>query len=339
MNKVLMNKRLILVTSGEPGGIGPDICLDIPQSYNHMYIIVVVGDSNLLKRRADLLHKALTIKSISYDQLLSKDIGHNSYDELLVLHVTCPNHDTLGELKIENARYVLGVLDLAVALCQKQIADCIVTAPVSKENINQAGYLFSGHTEYLAAKFLCSKVVMMLSNLKMKVALVTTHLALKDVQRYITPSNLNQTIEILINAFTAYFGVNNPKIAVCGLNPHAGEGGFLGTEEIRIINPVINSWQLRGFNVTGSYSADTIFNHTGDFDVILAMYHDQGLPVLKYSGFNSGINVSLGLPVIRTSVDHGTALNLAGTGMADSSSLRHALVFAESMMGNTGCSY
>ena len=185
-----------------------------------------------------------------------------------------------------------------------------------------------GHTEYLAEKFGIPKVIMMLANQYMKVALLTTHLPLKDVALRVTKDNLNQTLKIIIEYFTGKFGIANPKIAVCGLNPHAGDGGYLGLEEIEIINPVINEWQQKGYNVSGSHSADSVFLNAKNYDLILAMYHDQGLPVLKYSGFESGINVTLGLPIIRTSVDHGTAINLAGTGLANSESLMYAIEFA-----------
>lgn len=334
MLKLMMNKSLIVITSGEPGGIGPDICLDIPLFLDINAIIVVISDAQLLQSRADLLNKKVNIVKIDYADLsnrksLESAVGLNT---LFVLHIECPNHDTIGRLMLENVMYVVRLLDVAIKLCQDNVVDAIVTAPVNKEIINKSGIVFSGHTEYLAAKFGINKVVMMLSNSFMNVALLTTHIRLRDVATYVTVDNLNQTIDVIVNAFQRYFNEPNPRIAVCGLNPHAGEGGYLGDEEVSIINPVIKNWQKRGFCVSGSYSADTIFNQAKDFDVILAMYHDQGLPVLKYAGFENGINVTLGLPIVRVSVDHGTALDIAGKGLASSKSLHCALKFAQNMV-------
>lgn len=322
---MMINERqLICVTSGEPAGIGPEICLDlVDSSYNRDYRLLVIGDINLLKSRALLLNRQIEFNQIS-------DPLHDSFDrqKLNVLDVTCLVHDCLGTPNLANAAYVLATLDKAIELCKNKLSKIIVTAPINKDIINQAGTLFSGHTEYFAEKFNIPKVVMMLSNQILKVALLTTHLPLKEVPAQITTANLEQILTIIHQSFSEYFSISKPKIAVCGLNPHAGENGYLGSEEIEIINPVINSWQQRGYNVTGSYPADTIFNRHAEFDVILAMYHDQGLPIVKFSGFEHGVNTTLGLPIIRTSVDHGTALNLAGSGKASSSSLIAALYAA-----------
>lgn len=320
----------ILVTMGDPAGIGPDICLDIIK-HQFSQEIVVIGDVNVLKLRAEILNKNVPIEVIEVDDL----VNLKPSTKLRVLHIECPNTVVAGVLNPENSAYVLKTLDLAVGLCKKNFAAAIVTAPVNKEIINQSGIKFLGHTEYLAQKFQIDKVVMMLANKNMKVALLTTHLPLKDVALQVTKDNLNQTLKIITDYFKEKYKISNPKIAVCGLNPHAGDGGYLGLEEIEIINPVINEWITKGHNITGSHSADSVFLDAGKYDVILAMYHDQGLPVLKYSGFESGINVTLGLPIIRTSVDHGTAVNLSGTGLANSESLIHAIEFAINING--GC--
>ncbi len=313
----------ILVTSGEPSGIGPDICLDIPK---HMFKheIVVIGDVNVLHARSKLLNSGVQIEVVDVADLLSLKPAQ----ALRVLHVECPCPVSPGYLNPSNSQYVLKTLDTAISLCKNKYANSIVTAPVSKEVINQSGVRFLGHTEYLAEKFGIAKVVMMLANKHMKVALLTTHLPLQDVAKNVTKDNLSQTLKIIIDYFIQNYGVTNPSIAVCGLNPHAGDGGYLGCEETEIINPVINEWRMKGYNISGAHSADSIFLHAKNYDIILAMYHDQGLPVLKYSGFESGINVTLGLPIIRTSVDHGTALDIAGMGLASSDSLMNAIEFA-----------
>jgi 4-hydroxythreonine-4-phosphate dehydrogenase len=365
----------ILVTSGEPGGIGPDICLDLANHIFENHTIIVLGDVELLEARAKILNKELSFTPLLPTQLNPNNPKNdiiNKKGNLLVLHMQCPNRDTIGKLLTENAVYVLQMLDLAIMLCKQNIAHTIVTLPISKEIINKALVYsarscidlpdiapdvhlvygvahqkpqfatalsmlyndrpqithFSGHTEYFAQAFGCKKVVMMLATTKMKVALLTTHIPLADVVKYITQDNISQTVQIIHDVFQKQYKIANPKIAICGLNPHAGEGGYIGREEVDVVNPTINKMQQSGIDVSGCYSADTIFNRADEFDVILAMYHDQGLPVLKYSGFEEGINVTLGLPIIRTSVDHGTALALAGTGRASSLSLINAVNFA-----------
>lgn len=314
-------KKNILVTTGEPGGIGPEICLSlINHSFDPDYKIILVGDIELLKSRSHTLGLNLTFTETISD----------SFPKGIVVigkHLKCPYIDYIGKLEKANAPYVIDMLDYAIDLCKEGFSDIIVTAPVSKEVINDYGINFSGHTEYLAQKFGIKKVVMMLANSKMKVALLTTHIPLAEVPKHVTSDNLNRVISIIINSLNSY-GYTTPKIAVCGLNPHAGEGGHLGMEEINIINPIINKWRDKGHLVYGSFPSDTIFNQAHDFDVILAMYHDQGLPVLKYSGFEEGVNITLGLPIIRTSVDHGTALSLAGKNLASNSSLVHAIKMA-----------
>lgn len=325
----MKQRNIILVTSGEPAGIGPDICLDIAQLNASENLIVIIGDVELLRFRAQTLNKNVNIiKFNTIEEVCNYKSSVDKLGQLLVLHCDCPNKDTLGQLKAENSSYVLNILDLAIKICKSGLSQTIVTAPVNKEILNVGGLKFIGHTEYFAQAFNCEKVVMMLKNKVMSVALLTTHMPLKDIPQAVTSDNISQTLQIIINSFAKNYGIKNPKIAVCGLNPHAGEGGYLGNEEIEVLNPVIRKFQNEGYNVSGSYPADTIFNKAAEFDVILAMYHDQGLPVLKYSGFAEGINVTLGLPIIRTSVDHGTALELAGSGRADSTSLINAINFA-----------
>jgi 4-hydroxythreonine-4-phosphate dehydrogenase len=234
---------------------------------------------------------------------------------------------------VRNARYVLDSLQLALDGCLDKRFDAVVTAPVHKGIINDAGIAFSGHTEFFAEGAGIDKVVMMLATDSLRVALATTHLPLKDVSAAITRSSLQQVVEILDRSMKAQFGISHPRIAVCGLNPHAGEGGHLGMEEIEVISPVIELLQATGINLTGPWPADTIFNQDRlqDYDVVLAMYHDQGLPVLKHAGFGRAVNITLGLPFIRTSVDHGTALDLAGSGKASDTSLQAAVDMAEAM--------
>ncbi len=328
-----MKTNVILVTSGEPGGIGPDICLDLANMViSNAHRIVVLADIELLYARAKCLNK--NIKLIKIKEV--EDTNHVlDKGSLYVLDIKCPNLDTLGILRVENAKYVMQILDTAITLCKEGKSRTIVTAPLSKEIINKSGHMFMGHTEYLAQAFNRDKVVMMLANNVLKVALLTTHLPLKEVPQQITKANLRETLNIIINSFNDNYRIENPRIAVCGLNPHAGEGGYLGMEEFDIINPVINEFKQNGYNVSGSYPADTIFMRSSDFDVILAMYHDQGLPVLKYSGFVDGVNITLGLPIIRTSVDHGTALDLAGSGRVLSASLINAVNYAISQAGGS----
>jgi len=329
-----MMKKIIVVTSGEPAGIGPDICLDLVDISSPSHIIVVIADYNLLRARATLLNKRVLLHRLdSVDEVQrlrdNRRLEADNMPGLYVLHVECAYLDCLGVPNVANVPYVLNMLQLAVDMCKSGVGSCIVTAPVHKQIINQAGINFTGHTEYLAQAFANVPVVMMLANAKMKVALLTTHIPLNEVASNITQQKLRQTLNIILTDFKEKYATASPKIAVCGLNPHAGEGGYLGREEQEIINPLIADYAQQGIEVSGAYAADTIFNRAAEFDVILAMYHDQGLPVLKYSGFADGINITLGLPIIRVSVDHGTALDLAGKNIATSSSLicavRHVL--------------
>ena len=328
-------KKIVLVTSGDPSGVGPDICLDLADNqFNNDYEVVILGDIELLQGRAKLLKKNINfieLDKYSLINLKNENFYYNKKNNsknLLVYNIICKNKDCIGILDAANSSYVIEILNTAINFCKEQLSNIIVTAPISKEIINRFGINFSGHTEYLAKEFNISKVVMMLANQFMNIALLTTHIPIKDVSNSVTKDHLNKTIDVILNVFQNQYKILAPKIAVCGLNPHAGENGYIGEEEVKIINPVISDWQKKGYNISGSYSADTIFKKALEFDVILAMYHDQGLPVLKYSDFEGGVNVTLGLPIIRTSVDHGVALSLAGTGIASSKSLINAIKFA-----------
>lgn len=303
-NTVLKSADLpvIAVTSGEPAGIGPDICLDLADR-EFPARIVVLGDRALLAERA---------------RLLGRDIGG-----LEIRHIPLGKSVLAGRLDPANAPYVLALLDAALAGCQSGEYAAIVTAPVHKGIINDADIPFTGHTEYLAEKTGTARVVMMLAGAGLRVALATTHLPLKDVPAAITPAELETTLRILHADLRAKFGFAHPRILVAGLNPHAGEGGHMGREEIEVIAPVLDKLRKEGMELVGPLPADTLFtrNVLAGAHAQLAMYHDQGLAVLKFAAFDEGINVTLGLPIIRTSVDHGTALDLAGTGRASPTSL------------------
>jgi len=297
---------VIAVTSGEPAGIGPDICLRLAER-SWPARLVIFGDRQLLTERAHALGLAANVI----------DIHH------IPLGAPCSS----GHLDRNNAPYVLRLLDAALAGCRCGEYAAMVTAPVHKGVINDAGVTFSGHTEYLAEHTATPRVVMMLAGAGLRVALATTHLALKDVPAAITRGDLETTIRILHADLQTRFGIAQPRILVAGLNPHAGEGGHMGREEIEVITPVLDKLRAEGMNLIGPLPADTLFtkNVLAGSDAQLAMYHDQGLAVLKYAAFDEGINVTLGLPIIRTSVDHGTALDLAGSGKASPASLFAAI--------------
>ncbi len=297
---------LIAVTSGEPAGIGPDLCLRLAER-EWPARLVVLGDRDLLAARACQL--GLDVSRIE------------------IRHIPLQQSALAGRLDPANARYVLDILDVALAGCVSGEYAAMVTAPVHKGVINDAGIAFSGHTEYLADHTGTPRVVMMLAGAGLRVALATTHLALKDVPAAITKSDLEITIRILHADMQTKFGIARPRILVAGLNPHAGEGGHMGREEIDVIGPVLDKLRGEGMNLVGPLPADTLFTKSvlAGSDAQLAMYHDQGLAVLKYAAFDEGINVTLGLPIIRTSVDHGTALDLAGTGKASATSLFAAI--------------
>ena len=313
----------LYITSGEPAGIGPDICLSLADRIDERPI-VVLADINMLRDRAKILD--LHVDIIEYmGQMESSKQG-----QIFVEHVPLFEDVILGELNPKNAAYVLEQLRRSAFYAMQEQSVGVATAPVQKSVINDAGIQFSGHTEYYQEFACVDRVVMMLATKTLRVALATTHLALRDVADAITKERLYQVIDILIHDLKTKFKIENPHILVCGLNPHAGEGGYLGMEEIEVINPVLESYRAKGINMSLSMPADTLFTpeNLKDADAVLAMYHDQGLPVLKSQGFGEAINITLGLPFIRTSVDHGTALSLAGTGQAKSSSLHVAVDLA-----------
>ncbi|MDF7676691.1 4-hydroxythreonine-4-phosphate dehydrogenase PdxA [Neisseriaceae bacterium ESL0693] len=316
---------VIAVTSGEPAGIGPDICLDLP-ALSIAARIVVLGDIDLLRQRALALHKDVVIQPYDAEQPAAKGVL-----EVLSIPVCAPV--VAGQLNVANAGYVLALLDRAYAGIAHGEFAAMVTAPVHKGIINDSGVLFSGHTEYLAAKSQTPRVVMMLAGGGLRVALATTHLPLRQVPEALTAETLREVLLILHRDLQQKFGLASPRILVAGLNPHAGEDGHLGHEENDIIIPVLRNVQQQGIQVQGPYPADTLFQPfmLQEADAVLAMYHDQGLPVLKYASFGRGVNITLGLPFIRTSVDHGTALNLAGQGKAQSGSLFEAVQCAWDM--------
>jgi len=287
--------------------------------------IVVVADRTLLTERARTLGLALRISDFSAKERTAPGSG-----ALMVRHVPLAAPVAPGAPDPANSRYVLRTLEIAADGCLDGVFAAMVTAPVQKSVISDSGILFTGHTEFLAAHTGTPNVVMMLVGGDLRVALATTHVALKDVSRTLTRRGLEQTLTILRRDLVERFAIARPRIAVAGLNPHAGEAGHLGREEIEVIRPVLEKLRARGHELSGPLSADTLYNprRLKNYDCVLAMYHDQGLPVLKYATFGSGVNVTLGLPIIRTSVDHGTALELAGTGKADAGSLIEAIKLA-----------
>jgi 4-hydroxythreonine-4-phosphate dehydrogenase len=315
---------VIAITAGERAGSGPDLCLQLaprPQAER----LVVIANANLLEQRA--LQLKLPWRSMPFDAAAAAAGGLPVVDVALAAPVTA------GRLDPANSPYVLHTLETALAGCLDGRFDAIVTAPVNKGVINEAGVPFTGHTEFFAERTQTPHVVMMLIGGGMRVALATTHLAVKDIAGSITRGGLEATLRVLQHDMITRFGIALPRIAVAGLNPHAGESGHLGREEIEIIVPLLDQLRGEGMRLSGPLPADTLFNpaRLKEFDCVLAMYHDQGLPVLKYASFGHGVNVTLGLPVIRTSVDHGTALDLAGSGTADTGSLQAAIELAAAL--------
>jgi 4-hydroxythreonine-4-phosphate dehydrogenase len=324
MSERLMPKR-ILITPGEPAGVGPDITIQIAQQHFDAEL-VVIADTDLLKARAEQLKLPLTL--IPFDKNNHPEI--NPPGTLKIIPVTLGAPCKTGQLNRDNANYVIQCLTLAADYCQQQIADAVVTGPVHKGIINDANISFRGHTEFFAERCHVKQPIMLFVTPKTNVALLTTHLALADVPRAITAEKIKSILRILQIELCNKFRLTNPRILVCGLNPHAGEKGHLGREEIDIIEPALNDLRLEKLNVIGPLPADTIFTekYLAEADAILAMYHDQALPVVKYMGFGHAVNVTLGLPFIRTSVDHGTALDVAGTDKVDAGSLVAALKLA-----------
>lgn len=325
-----MCKR-IAITAGEPAGIGPDLVLMLAQSACTDERIVI-ADPDLLRERARALDLPITIERFNPQEPPSSSLAR----VLKVLPVTLKAPVKAGELSPANAQYVLDTLTAAGKGCLDGTFSAVVTAPVHKGVINDAGIAFSGHTEFFEALTHTPKVVMMLATEGLKVALATTHLPLRAVADAITPKGLTQVIEVLHRDLQQHFGIAKPRILVAGLNPHAGENGHMGREEIDTIIPVLETLRAKGMQLIGPLPADTLFTekYLNHCDAVLAMYHDQGLPVLKYKGFGNAVNITLGLPIIRTSVDHGTALDLAGTGQANASSLHLAVNYASMMARN-----
>lgn len=321
---------LLAITPGEPAGIGPDLVLALAAEKSDVRQVAVASIELLRQRASQLGLDALTL--IPYPQDPSD--AELSSPFLRVLDIPLRTASVPGVLDSENGAYVLETLTRASDGCLKNEFGAMITAPVHKGIINDAGIPFSGHTEFLAER--CGNVlpVMMLAAGSLRVALATTHLPLKDVSNAITPEGLERVLRILCDDLETRFGIHNPRVLVCGLNPHAGEGGHLGHEEMNTIEPVLNHLRSEGMQLVGPLPADTLFTprHLDGADAVLAMYHDQGLPVLKYVGFGNAVNITLGLPIIRTSVDHGTALDLAASGKASNGSLKAAIACAQEMI-------
>jgi 4-hydroxythreonine-4-phosphate dehydrogenase len=323
---------VLAITAGEPAGIGPDLCVQIAQQAWD-YQLVVICDKQLLIERAKQLGLPLAVTEFNADKpAQTHTVGH-----LWVKHLPLAEASIAGTLNTANSTYVLKTLDIATQGCLDGHWHAMVTAPLHKGVINDCADIttgfFTGHTEYLRDFCGCEEVVMMLATEDLRVALVTTHLPLRDVADTITAELISRVARILHNDLQKFFAIKQPRILVAGLNPHAGEGGHLGMEEIEIIEPTLKALNNEGLNLIGPLPADTLYTpkHLEHADATLAMFHDQGLPVLKFHGFGRAANITLGLPIIRTSVDHGTALDLAGSGTADSGSLETALKVAAQM--------
>ena len=319
----------IVITSGEPAGIGPDACVALSQT-GWDADLVVIADAGLLSATAAALQLPLVIERYDSSQPTAARRSGTPAGALKVLHTPTVRPVIAGQADPRNAAYVIAMLDRACDGCMNGEFAAMVTAPVQKSTLLDAGYAFSGHTEYLAARTRAALPVMMLISGSLRVALVTTHLALADVPGAISRERLRATLRIVNMDMERLFSMASPRIAVLGLNPHAGEAGHLGREEIDVIEPVIRELRAQGLDLQGPVPADTAFTprFLATTDVIVAMYHDQGLPVIKHVGFGHAVNMTLGLPILRTSVDHGTALKLARTGQADSGSLAAALALA-----------
>lgn len=322
------SSTLLAITAGEPAGIGADLCLQLAlQTQATPY--VVLCDGELLRQRAEQMGVQVQLHDYDKQNKTIYPPGH-----LCVLHISLAATAAAGSLNPANSVYVLELLKRAVAGCQSGEFGAMVTAPVHKGVINDAGIPFTGHTEFLAELTHTPLVVMMLAGGGMRVALATTHLPLRDVADAISGELLEKILSIMQRDLQRRFGIAKPRILVAGLNPHAGEGGYLGREEIDIIIPVLNKLRTQGMDVSEPLPADTLFtpHRLAYCDAVLAMYHDQGLPVLKHASFGAGVNITLGMSIIRTSVDHGTALDLAGTGRAEVGSLVEAMQLAAKMV-------
>jgi len=325
-------KPRIVITSGEPAGIGPDACVVLAQSAWDADL-VVAGDADVLGSAAASLNLPLKIELYEPTGAVSSHRART----LRVLHNPTAVPVVAGRLDVRNAKYVLQMLDRACDGCSNGEFAAMVTAPVQKSTLMDAGFAFLGHTEYLAARTRAALPVMMLVSGELRVALVTTHLPLLEVPKAITRERVLATVRIVHMDLGRHFNLSSPRIAVLGLNPHAGESGHLGREEIEVIEPAIHQLRAEGLNITGPVPADTAFtpHFLAQVDVVVAMYHDQGLPVVKHVGFGNAVNITLGLPILRTSVDHGTALALARSGKADAGSLRAAFALAVELSGGS----
>ncbi len=341
-------RRAIAVTVGEPAGIGPEISIRAAWAMRQQLNCVLLGDAAFLAMTASYIDPDIKLSALSLQALRNGGLPHFGPERISVIDLPLDAHVVPGTLNKDNGRAVLATLDAAIEGVSAGWFEAVVTAPLQKSTINDAGVKFSGHTEYFADKTGTAQVVMMLAGqpqgamaadgqavAPLRVALATTHLPLKDVSAALTQDSLARTLDIIHLDLQTKFGIAAPRILVCGLNPHAGEGGYLGREEIDVIAPAILAAQARGIAASGPYPADTLFQpkYLKDADCVLAMYHDQGLPVLKYATFGRGVNITLGLPLIRTSVDHGTALDLAaqGLGLADCASMEQAIATALQM--------
>jgi len=315
----------LIVTAGEPAGIGPELCLALAQQ-SLPCRVVILSDPEVLRARAAMTGTDVSVREISADDAGGVRAGPK---ELLVIAQRFAETPVCGQLNPANASALLDGLRLAVQGCIDGRFAGLVTAPLQKSVINDAGYVFTGHTEFLAGLTNTRLPVMLLVADKLRVALASTHLPLREVPDYVTRDRLRDVLQVLFADLHSKFGIASPEVVVCGLNPHAGEGGYLGAEDDDVIAPVVAEFAASGHQIRGPLPADTAFTPAaGKKDAVLAMYHDQGLPVLKYAGFGHAVNVTLGLPIVRTSVDHGTALDIAGSGRADNGSLLQAVRLA-----------
>ena len=325
----------IAITTGEPAGIGPEISIRAAWALREHVDCVLLGDAAFLALTASLIDPDINLAALSQQALRNSGLPRFGPGRIAIVDVPLAAHVVPGTLDAANGRAVLDTLDLALDGTAKGWFSAVVTAPLQKSTINDAGVAFSGHTEYFAERTGTPKVVMMLAGGGLRVALATTHLPLRAVADAITQDSLAQVLGIIDRDLKDKFGIAAPRILVAGLNPHAGENGYLGREEIDTIIPALEAARARGIDAAGPYPADTLFQpkYLKDADCVLAMYHDQGLPVLKYASFGQGVNITLGLPLVRTSVDHGTALDLAaqGLGHADCGSMEEAIRTAVQM--------
>ena len=326
----------ILITTGDPAGIGPDIALQAAALATFPARIAAIGDRDMLAARAKTSGASAPVKLVEYDNRSHQPHQPHQPGVLPVIHRPCQSPPIAGELNPANSDYVVGCIDAAVDACLAGEFDAMATAPVNKAVINRAGIPFCGHTEWIAQRCRAPSPVMMLAGGGLRVCLLTNHIPLAEVPRRVTPSRLTEVIAVILHDLRHRFQIAQPTLGVCGLNPHAGEGGYIGKEEVEVITPTLNQLRARGERIVGPLPADTAFtpDRLATLDAVLAMYHDQGLPVSKHAGFGKTVNTTLGLPIIRTSVDHGTATPLAGAPNANPSSLQAAITLAITLSAN-----